>query len=151
LSKIRPMRQPRTIEVTHFKNPNDKKNLVQVPLDQSDRPAILYEDDFALLMDMGVSPRWSYNAATMGHVKCYCGGKALSIARILVDAGKGERIQFLNCDRTDLRRDNLVIAKGAGILRDRDYLLKSHRFLPNRPEVKHVVKTSDYGAGCVML
>jgi hypothetical protein len=151
LREIQLVSQPKTIEVTHFKSQDNQKNIVHVPLDYSDRPAILYEDDFALLMDMGVSPRWAYNAATMGHVKCYCGGKALSIARILVDAGKGERIQFLNGDRTDLRRDNLVIAKGAGILRDRDYLLKSHRFLPNRPEVKHVVKTSNCGAGSVML
>jgi hypothetical protein len=145
------VRQRRTIEITHSRNSNDKNNLVQVPLDDSDKPAILYESDFALLMDMGVSLRWNYNAGTMGHVKCYSGGRALSIARILVDAGKGEKVQFLNGDRTDLRRDNLVVAKGAGNLRDRDYVLKSHRFLPNRPEVKHVVKTSNYRAGGAVL
>lgn len=136
------MRQPKIIEVTHFKNPDGNEHVVQVPLDHNEKPATIYEDDFKLLMDMGVSPRWSYNASTMGHVKVSCNNKLLSIARILVDAGKGQKVQFLNGDRTDLRRDNLVVASGAGNQRDRDYLLKSHRFLPNRPQVKHVIKTS---------
>lgn len=145
------MKQPRIIQITHFKNQDNQRNAVHVPLEHNDKPAIIYEDDFALLMDMGVSPRWAYNAATMGHVKVYSNNKILSVARILVDAGKGERVQFLNGNRTDLRRDNLVIAKGAGNMRDREYVLKSHRFLPNRPEVEHVVKTSNDGAGSVAL
>jgi hypothetical protein len=140
----------RTIEITHIKNSRDQKNVVLVPLTDSDKQATLYEDDFNSLVEIGVSPNWKYNPEIGGQVKVYCANRMLSVARILLNAGKGAKVQFLNGDRTDLRRDNLVIAPGAGNFRDRDFVLKSHKFFPNRPQLKHVIQTSNNGAGSVM-
>lgn len=122
--------------------------IVRVPLGNSDHYATLYGEDFTALMDLGVSVCWSIH---MGQVKAVADNKPYPIARVLMDAAEGQVVRYLNGDRLDLRRDNLVLARGKSKYRARDLIFKSHRFLPNRPEVKHVfsekfVKTSDAGS-----
>jgi hypothetical protein len=91
-------------------------------------------------MNLGISPYWKLS---QGQVKT----EKLSIARLIVDADKGQKVQFLDRNPTNLRRENLVRARGGGLFRARDQISRAHRF--HKPELKHVVKTSNE-AGSVM-
>src|SRR5689334_10410359 len=96
------------VEAYHTTDEKGAK-IVKIPIANTEYYATLYADDFKELMAMGVSPRWSYYS---GHVKAVANSKTYCVARALMDATKGEQVKYLNGDRFDLRRDNLVIARG---------------------------------------
>jgi hypothetical protein len=97
----------------------DGRDIVSVPI-AGNRRAVLYEEDFDLLMDLGVPVHWSMH---LGSVKARpARGYDLSIARLIVDAGGNHQIEHLNGDKTDLRRANLILKTGIGKHRARDQL-----------------------------
>jgi hypothetical protein len=131
------------MEILH-KTDDKGKEVAIVPLMNSTDKATIYEDDFRLLMGLGLLPYWKWST---GQVCVGNGNGNLSIARLLLDAGKGQKVVYLDQDRTNLRRENLVLSTGGGKSRTRDQIVITHKLRSNRPGIKHV-KTSS-GAGSV--
>jgi len=131
------------MEILHTTDDRGKE-LAIVPLMNSTDKATIYDSDFKLLMELGVTPYWKWST---GQVSVGNGNGNLSIARLLLDAGKGQKVVYLDQDRTNLRRENLVLSTGGGKSQTRDQIVITHRLRSYRPEVKHV-KTSS-GAGSV--
>lgn len=95
------------IEITHFLD-EDGSALVSVPLTNSDTNVILYESDFNSLYETGLDPRWRLS---MGQI-IERGRDRVSVARLVADAKKGDKIQYLDRNPCNLKRDNLVTAEG---------------------------------------
>jgi len=95
----------------------DGAEIVLVPLANHHLPAKLLADDFDRLVSDGVSLAWTFNdnGSGYGYVRTYSGavaGKLTSIARLIVNAGRGKVVKYRDGDRLNLRRDNLWIARG---------------------------------------
>lgn len=103
--------------------------------------AVIAEADLAMLESLGLSLRWNRHPRT-GAVFAPAGkasGSNVLVARVLLDAGKGENVRFKNGDPTDLRRDNLILDKtGYATRRDRDYLTPAQDRRAWGPSVEHV-------------
>jgi hypothetical protein len=114
------------IRLVHFTT----KNTVLVPLSGGRGGwAVVNEDDLALLESVGLSLRWTRDISS-GAVSAPASAspnRHVSVSRVLLDAGEGEAVRFLNGDPTDLRRENLLLVDGSGTRRDRDYLSKRPR------------------------
>lgn len=101
------------------------KQLCYVPLGRSGTvAATIWKEDFDFLLKLGMSANWSkigtsYVACNSGKAK----GNKLQVARVLMDAGSGECIRYLDGNPFNLRRENLVvIASKRAFRRDRDLL-----------------------------
>lgn len=105
----------------------DGQQCVRLCLSGREVSAELYADDFAALLASGVSPFWflcwnkregvQYVRATVpGHNK-------RAVARLLTRAGKGEKVTYRDGNRLNLRRGNLVIARGGSAVADCGALL----------------------------
>lgn len=124
------------IEITHFLD-EDGSPLVSVPLTNADANVTLYEADFNLLYQSGLDPRWRLS---MGQV-IERGRGRVSVARLVANAGKGDKIQYLDRNPCNLKRDNLVTAEGSGQSNAMDKLdvsNRSHRFLKGKVELRHI-------------
>src|SRR5437879_5988900 len=99
----------KTIEVTHFLD-EDGIPLVSVPLTNIDKNVTLYQEDFNRLFQSGLDPRWRLS---LGQV-LERGSARVSVARLVANAKKGDKIQYLDRNPCNLRRDNLVAAAGGG-------------------------------------
>jgi|GEM_PF-1580426 len=121
-----------TKEIVHTKD-EEGRPVVAVPLGPRGRHgyAVLYEEDFSLLEYLGVSPNWNINGG--GYVICNAsgapGGK-VQVARVLLDAGQGQQVTFINHNKADLRRNNLRLVEGYAQRRDREFIKPK--------EIKHV-------------
>jgi hypothetical protein len=104
------------LEITHFME--DETPCVSVPLTNSELKVTMYQDDFNKLYELGLDPRWKLSR---GQVVSR-GRKGVSIARLVAEAGKGDKIQYLDRDPYNLRRSNLVFGKGAGTHNTRELL-----------------------------
>jgi hypothetical protein len=95
------------------KQRSENRTIIQVPLVNSEKKVSIYEEDFKELMRLGVSDRWSL---TQGQVMVRVPNRTnlSSIARLLMDAKANQAVKFLNKDKCDLTRGNLVIEKGPG-------------------------------------
>ena len=111
----------KTIEVIK----EDGRDLCLVPLGREGRKgtAKIWKDDLEFLFRLGLSPSWGTvlgayvtAAARLAH------GQHVMVARVLMDAGVGQSIRYLDGDRSNLRRENIQVVTGSGIRRDRDYL-----------------------------
>jgi hypothetical protein len=72
----------KTIAVSHYTD-TDGNKLVSVPLSNSDKTAILNEDDFNALLELGISPVWKiYN----NQITTRYDLKDVSISRLLRNA-----------------------------------------------------------------
>src|SRR5689334_10295659 len=101
----------------------EKIETVKIPLKGSGQRAELHKQDFDALMALGVSPNWLSTDTTNNQVKTSHRGKYISIARLIMDAGKSQAVKYLDGDRTNLKRENLTIIPGAAKSRDRDHYL----------------------------
>lgn len=103
--------------------------------------AVISDDDLAMLEKLGLSLRWNRHPRT-GAVHAPAGkasGSNVLVARVLMDAGKGQVVRFRNGDPTDLRRDNLILDNdGYATRRDRDYLTPAQDRRQWGPPVEHV-------------
>lgn len=97
--------------------------------------AILYQDDFNRLMQMGIDPRWNLTSNQI-----FERGRArVSIARLVANAGKGDKVQYLDRDPCNLKTENLVISPGGGKYSATDKLdpLKRPTKFLNTVELRH--------------
>ena len=99
----------------------DGTPLIRVSLGpENAKYAVLEERDFVELVQSGLSPAWRLIA--QGYVAAHStkpnGGKNLSPARVLLSAGKGDLVFYLDNDKTNLRRSNLQLVKGKGAIRN---------------------------------
>jgi hypothetical protein len=104
---------------------------------QPDMFAVLYEEDLEELIKLGVKMQWKWQN---GNVWSQNSGQRLSIARLILDAGVGEQVLFLDRDPLNLLRENLIIAPGGGRYRARDQIVLTHSFLKDKVEVEHDVR-----------
>lgn len=99
--------------------------LVYVPLGKDNaKAAILYKDDYEFVLKLGTSNKWT--ATKRNCVTCNCSGASgykLSVARIMLDCGKGEKVTYLDGNPLNLRRENLRKQPSKRtVRRDRDVL-----------------------------
>ncbi len=99
----------RTVTVTRSKD-DDGVPIISIPIANSNKPAILYQEDFDLLLSLNIDPRWTFNA------------NLLPIARILFDAKAGEKVRYKDGNSLNLKRDNLLKAKGGARSNTREKL-----------------------------
>jgi len=100
--------------------------IVHVPLGRSgEKHAEIWQDDWNFLLKLGTPGNWNC-VGQDGHVTVCtprASGNHLTVARILLNAGPGETVRFLDGVPWNLRRENLRLFKGGwACRRDRDYL-----------------------------
>jgi hypothetical protein len=85
------------------------KELVLVPLDDTDTPAYatLFLDDFQRLMAGGVSDVWWINKDKLVVCHASLSNRNASVARLITDAGPGEKLKYLDGDTRNLKSTNL--------------------------------------------
>lgn len=138
------------LQILHSTDSNGKP-VVKVPLSNSNQFATLYEQDFNDLTGLGLSLKWSQ--ASDGMVRVNVTGRPnLSVARLVTNAFK-ETVSYANGDKTDLRRDNLILDdSGRGNAKSRARDLVKPRSHYNKLEIEHVYKqqrVTSTGAGSV--
>lgn len=102
-----------------FTTDADGRKLVHVALANTQKRATLDADEYQRLMDAGWSRHWS-TANTGGRfdyvltMGCSPSGsrRSVTVARLIAQATKGQRITYADGDRTNLLRENLLIIKG---------------------------------------
>jgi hypothetical protein len=122
----------------------DGNHVVSVPLTNTDKTVKLFQEDFDRLMRSGLDPRWRLSNGEVFER----GRSRLSIKRLIADAAKGEKVQLLDGDPCNLRRDNLITTPGGGKYKARDklgYMERPHRFL-NRVELKRITIPASWEA-----
>ncbi len=102
------------------------KTVYWIPLGKSRKYAPIYQEDYELLRELGIGKTW--NDGLYSYVSAYCPnipGSRVIVARVLLNAGEGQTVRYLDGDRTNLRRENLILMKDSRAKRrDRDYLDK---------------------------
>lgn len=105
-----------------FTTDADGQQLAHVALANTNKRATLYAEDHAWLMAKGWSPYWSLTNTGGRHDYVLANARGprdtprtITIARLIAQAAKGQRVTYADGDRTNLRRDNLVVVKGGGL------------------------------------
>lgn len=107
---------------TTYSTDANGNRLAHVALSGTDQRATLYADDLERVLAEGWSPFWSWsNVGSRYRYVLVCAGapgsgrrRSMTVARLLAGAGKGRRVEYIDGDRANLRRDNLRIVKGGG-------------------------------------
>lgn len=91
----------------------DGHAVVAVPLARGDRPARVDPQDFRRLIDLGLSPAWTFNSNGQqnAYVRAMMNGKLCTAARMIMNAGRGDQVSYRDGDPTNLRRDNLYFSR----------------------------------------
>ncbi len=108
------------------------RKIVVVPLSNSKRTVKLYETDYNELVVLGVGLPWKWMQET---VYVRSNNQNISIARLIVDADKGQRVSYLDGDPTNLTRPNLIRIAASSKYRARARIARSFR--RNEPQIKH--------------
>ena len=97
----------------------DGQQLVHVALANSNQRATLYAEDYQRLMAAGFSRFWKYTEDGRGSayvtLNAYTStghSRVIPVARLLVDAGHGERVRCNDGNTLNLRTENLSIYLG---------------------------------------
>ena len=114
--------------------------LVNVPLDdRAKRYAILFEQDYQNLMDLGLTPRWRVKR-DRGAIRVMVWnrntGYEVAVARLVVGAGSKQSVTYANGNPLDLRASNLVVGLGKGLRNDRSEIKHSNH-TTKRSIVRH--------------
>src|SRR6516165_11704459 len=114
--------------------------LVNVPLDdRAKRYAILFEQDYQNLMDLGLTPRWRVKR-DRGAIRVMVWnrntGYEVAVARLVVGAGSKQSVTYANGNPLDLRASNLVVGLGKGLRNDRNEI-KPSKHLTRKSVVRH--------------
>lgn len=96
----------------------DGIQVISVPVKNTEHQAVLYLQDWQELLELGCNPLWKLKD---GHV-CQRTTINISIARLVSDARKGERVSYSDGSPFNLKSSNLVKAVGAGKFIERDKL-----------------------------
>lgn len=109
--------------------------VARVPLGHEQRPkgeALIYLEDFNELVALGLSPSW--NITPQNYViapAAQAPGNSVQVARVLLDAGPGQRVRYINGNTLDLRGRNILLFNANGAMRrDRDFVTKRRHFKP---------------------
>jgi hypothetical protein len=94
-----------TVTITHSRD-QDGNKIVSIPVTNSDKPAILYLEDFNLLKSLGLDFQWRLNSNVV-----FSKGN-LPVARLIANPADGEKVQYIDENRLNLKRSNLVVSKG---------------------------------------
>jgi hypothetical protein len=119
-----------TIPITHFLD-EDGTPCVSVPLTNDQNSVVLYQEDFNLLISLGLDPRWRVGQGQIFET----GRSKISIPRLIVDAQGGDKIEYLDRNFLNLKRSNLTYAKGGGKHKTREKITKM-----NRPKTKGTIE-----------
>src|SRR2546425_2774895 len=92
-------------------------DVVKVKLANSKVKATVDRADYEELMQLGVSPRWIF---AQGQVCVTQKRRPVSVARMILDAGEGHKVRFLDQNQLNLRRSNLALDVGTGKYRALD-------------------------------
>lgn len=94
----------------------------------ADKVALIYREDYELLLALGVPPNWVTTPQSMSVCCTGKGARKLGVARILVDAGAGQRVVYLDGNPLNLKYDNLKLeSHGMPFRRDRDFLVQAEK------------------------
>jgi hypothetical protein len=96
----------------------DGIEIISVPLQHSDKEATLYLEDWNELLKLGCIPLWKFYD---GHVYQRTKVK-ISIARLVSNALKGEKVSYRDGSPFNLKTNNLVKGIGAGKETERNKL-----------------------------
>lgn len=96
--------------------------LLKVALGRTDIEATIDPESLLHLVNLGLSSNWHANPN--GYVlACAKGGQKVSVARVIMDAGEGEHVEYVDGDPLNLNKSNLVkVRSRKGTKRDRDLL-----------------------------
>ncbi len=105
---------------------DDGRTVALVGLGRAGDPiAMIYLDDFEFLMQLGITANWTCMPVG-NYVTCNSynnSGSKLQVARVLLDAGPGTSVRYVDGNPLNLRRENLtVVASRKAIRRDRDFV-----------------------------
>lgn len=106
-------------------DPRDGQSVLFVPLGRSGVTAHIDKEDYERLIAAGVSRCWRLvrNSAASAYVRAPASreaGNAVTVARVLLNAGAGQKVCYRDRDPKNLRRDNLFIDKGYARRKDAD-------------------------------
>jgi hypothetical protein len=107
--------------------PRTRRELITVSV--SNRfETTLYRDDYAVLLALGLSPSWFiWRSGYVATPAPYSPNGHVNVARVLLDAGEGEVVRYVDSDKLNLRRENLLIEPGFALRRDRAALTPAHK------------------------
>jgi hypothetical protein len=102
------VRKPKQVTIRHGRSETGE-HIVLVPLASRKPFARMWAHDFQRLMERGLSPSWSLSNKNFVMVWLPAAKRQASVARILLDAGAGQIVWYLDGDCTNLCRDNLAL------------------------------------------
>ncbi|MFK2904839.1 hypothetical protein ISP17_12820 [Dyella ginsengisoli] len=113
------MKKHRQQAAPQFTADADGNRLAHIALAHTHERATLYAEDYERVLAQGFSPYWAI-ASTGGRHRYVLVqarspsniGRSLTVARLVAQAGKGQRVGYADGDRLNLRRENLVLVKG---------------------------------------
>ncbi len=110
---MRPFK-PRT--PIRFTLDEDREAIALVPILGSKVPAKLFAEDYSALIEAGYGDRWVLNSNGKGQAYVRCSakkhlGNTETVARLILKLPKGHRVCYLDKNRLNLRRDNLVLVE----------------------------------------
>lgn len=113
------MKKHRQQAAPQFTTDADGNRLAHIALAHTHERATLHAEDYERVLAQGFSPYWAI-ASTGGRHRYVLVqarspsnvGRSLTVARLVAQAGKGQRVGYADGDRLNLRRENLVLIKG---------------------------------------
>jgi hypothetical protein len=114
---------------------NDSSGIISVSCINCADKVKIEEVVYNELMAMGVSPIWLYR---QGKVYCRMNNRQVSIARLIVDAGRNQLVKFIDKNPLNLTLDNLVVTDGAAKFAARNDIATP--FPPPRFEYRNITK-----------
>jgi hypothetical protein len=120
-------------------DPNGER-IVVVPLSNSHLNAKVIEKDYNELDSLGAGLPWKL---VQGQIVVRNNNKNLNVARLIVDAGAGVKVWFIDGDTLNLCRSNLIKTSGNGLHRTREQLEDPaySQFKKKRTHGEYVVMT----------
>lgn len=101
------------------------RDICYVPLGRGgDLCAVIWKEDFDFLIRLGITANWTKGGSN--YVTCNSSkvpGNKLQVVRVLLNAGPGEKVRYLDGNSYNLRRENLIVVPSSyAKRRDRDFI-----------------------------
>ncbi len=104
------------------------RQVVCVPLAKGLGPAVVDAADYDTLMRLGLSSQWLVNGPAPGYVRAPVNGalgSLVGVSRIIMVAGAGRRVRYLDRNPLNLRRNNLRLVDGYATRIDAEAVVKA--------------------------
>lgn len=149
---------------TTFTTDSNGQRLAHVALAGTNQRATLYTEDLERILADGWSPFWSFTitdktAPRRKYVLVHGYNakgrhRSITVARLVAEVSKGQRVKYADGDRLNLRRENLLMKKGGAwmpleSLRPNKGTQREHAVppVPQRPAWEPHVFTADFREG----